>query len=97
METRQKISEYDMEQMISYVNTTVEVAIGKAGWDIVRRMIAYRYYLNPETSDILAKRDVFRAAMHATLGTGVLAVVDRVLAETLGWRSIPQEYTAYPM
>jgi len=97
METQQKISPYEMEQIVSYVNTTVEDAIGKAGWDTVKHMIAYRYHINPETSDILEKRDIFRAAIHATLGTSVLAVVDRVLLETLGRRSIPHRYTAYPI
>jgi len=97
METRQKTSPYEMDQIVSYVNTTVEGAIGRAGWDTVKHMIAYRYHINPETSDILEKQDVFRAAIHTTLGTSVLAIVDRVLSETLGRRSIAHGYTAYPI
>jgi len=97
MESQEKISRYEMEQIVSYLNAIVEDAIGKAGWDTVKHMIVFRYHINPETRDILEKRDVFRAAINATLGPSVLAVVDRVLSETIGRRFIPHDYMAYPM
>jgi hypothetical protein len=79
MEMQQRINRYSMDEIISKMNATMEDALGRAGWDIVKYMIMHRYKVDPDTSDIIVKRDMFRAAITAMLGTRVLEIVDEVL------------------
>lgn len=97
METQLKIRPYEMDSIVSYVNMSMEDALGKAGWNAVKYMILYRYKIDPETSDIILKRDTFRAAVYAMLGARAVRIIDRVLPETITQSLLTRGRFTYPI